>query len=98
MVGALNNEARETNEFRFEHFGLREIFQVALSSCYLGLRKPDAAIYRRTLEILCRPAARILFIDDRAENVASAADAGMNAIRFEGAQSLRLKLEALGVL
>ncbi len=46
MLGALNNEARETNEYRLEHFGLRKYFQVALSSCYLGLRKPEPAIYQ----------------------------------------------------
>ena len=78
MLGALNNEARETNEYRFDSFGLRRIFQVALSSCYLGLRKPDLAIYQRALDILGRPAERILFIDDRAENVAGAEAAGMN--------------------
>src|SRR6478672_11257061 len=64
MVGALNNEARETNEYRFATFGLREYFKVALSSCYLGMRKPDLAIYQRALDILGRPAERILFIDD----------------------------------
>src|SRR5665213_2867733 len=36
MVGALNNEARETNEYRLAAFGLREYFKVTLSSCYLG--------------------------------------------------------------
>jgi len=77
MVGALNNEARETNEYRFEHFGLRKLFKVALSSCYVGFRKPDAAIYRRVLDILGRPAERILFIDDRVENVAGAGAAGI---------------------
>ena len=81
----MNNEARETNEYRFDHFGLRQFFEVALSSCYLGLRKPEPAIYRRALDILGRPAERILFIDDRAENVAGAAAAGIKAIRFEGA-------------
>ena len=55
MLGALNNEARETNEYRFENFGLRNYFEVALSSCYLGLRKPEPAIYRRALDILGRP-------------------------------------------
>ena len=63
LLGALNNEARETNEFRFKSFGLRDYFAVALSSCYLGQRKPDPAIYRRALDILGRPAERILFID-----------------------------------
>jgi putative hydrolase of the HAD superfamily len=98
MVGALNNEARETNEFRFESFGLRSHFAVALSSCYLGLRKPDAAIYKRALDILGRSAERILFIDDRAENVAGAVSVGMKGIHFLGADSLRPELAALGVI
>jgi putative hydrolase of the HAD superfamily len=98
LLGALNNEARETNEYRFEHFGLRKYFRVALSSCYLGLRKPEPAIYRRALDILGRPAERILFIDDREENVAGAEAAGMKAIRFEGADALRSKLGNLGII
>jgi putative hydrolase of the HAD superfamily len=98
LLGALNNEARETNVYRFDHFGLRELFQVALSSCYLGLRKPEPAIYRRALDILGRPAKRILFIDDRAENVAGAITAGMKAIRFEGAEALRRNLVRMGIL
>jgi putative hydrolase of the HAD superfamily len=98
LLGALNNEARETNKYRFREFGLNSYFDVALSSCYLGLRKPDAAIYRRALDILGKPAGRILFIDDREENVAGAAAAGIKAIRFEGAKCLRIELEKLGVL
>lgn len=98
LLGALNNEARETNEYRFEKFGLRKHFKVAMSSCYVGLRKPDLAIYRRPLDILGRPAERILFIDDREENVASARAAGMKTIRFEGADGLRRELAGLGVI
>jgi putative hydrolase of the HAD superfamily len=97
LLGALNNEARETNEFRFKSFGLRDYFAVALSSCYLGFRKPDLAIYQRALDILGRPAERILFIDDRAENVAGATAAGIKAIRFEGAVALRQDLASMGV-
>jgi putative hydrolase of the HAD superfamily len=94
----LNNEARETNEFRFESFGLRHSFQVSLSSCYLGLRKPDRAIYTHALDILGRPPERILFIDDRAENVAGAVAVGMRGIHFVGADKLRPELASLGVL
>jgi HAD superfamily hydrolase (TIGR01509 family) len=61
------------------------------------LRKPEPAIYRRALDILGRPAERILFIDDRAENVAGAAAAGIKAIRFEGVEALRCELTNLGV-
>lgn len=98
LLGALNNEARETNEYRFDRFGLREFIKVALSSCYLGLRKPEPAIYRRALDILGRPAERILFIDDRAENVAGAVAAGLKAIRFQGAEALRRELASLRAL
>jgi putative hydrolase of the HAD superfamily len=97
MLGALNNEARETNEYRFREFGLRKFFRVALSSCYLGLRKPEPAIYRRAIDIVGGPAERILFIDDREENVAGAMAAKMKAIRFEGAEKLRVDLASLGV-
>jgi putative hydrolase of the HAD superfamily len=98
LVGLLNNEARETNGYRFEKFGLRDLLDVALSSCYLGLRKPEAAIYKRALDILGKPAERVLFIDDRPENVAGAVSVGMKGIVFKGAGELRDELVELGVL
>jgi putative hydrolase of the HAD superfamily len=98
VLGALNNEARETNEYRFTHFGLRRYFRVAFSSCYVGLRKPDPAIYRRALDILgCAP-ERVLFIDDRVENVEGGLASGMHAIRFIGGDALRGELAKLGAL
>jgi putative hydrolase of the HAD superfamily len=98
MLGTLNNEAREPNDYRFEKFGLRNYVDVALSSCYVGLRKPQPVIYRRALDILGKPAQRVLFIDDRKENAAAAKAAGMKTICFEGAAQLRRDLETLGVL
>ena len=98
LLGALNNEARETNAHRFSRFGLRRYFKVAFSSCYMGLRKPEPAMYRRAIDILGCPPQRILFIDDREENVAGAAAAGIKAIRFTGAETLRAELKNLDVL
>lgn len=98
MVGALNNEARETNEYRFKQFGLRRFFKLALSSCFVGQRKPELAMYRCAVDILGVPAERILFIDDRQENANGAAAAGMRAIVFQGEAALRQELERLGVL
>jgi putative hydrolase of the HAD superfamily len=97
-LGTLNNEAREPNEHRFSNFGLRQYFDVTFSSCYMGLRKPQPIIYRHALDILGKPAERVLFIDDRMENAAAAAAVGMKSIRFEGAGQLRRELETLGVL
>ena len=67
-IGALNNEARETNEYRFSHFGLRRYFRVAFSSCYVGLRKPEPAIYRQSARHSGLPArARSLHRRSRGE-------------------------------
>jgi len=97
MLGCLNNEAREPNEYRMRTFGLREHFDVALSSCFVGLRKPKPEMYRRALDVIGKPAHRILFIDDRAENAASAAAAGMKSMWFKGADALRRDLEYMTV-
>ncbi|HZP03999.1 MAG TPA: HAD-IA family hydrolase [Terracidiphilus sp.] len=98
MLGTLNNEARETNEYRFKKFGLRRYLKIALSSCFVGLRKPEPAIYGRAIDILGAPPGRILFIDDRQENVAGAAAEGIRAIQFTGEDALRRELQGLGVL
>ena len=98
MVGSLNNEPRETNEYRFRTFGLHEYFKVALSSCYLGVRKPKPEIFRLALDVLGRPAERILFIDDREPNIVAAAAFGIKSIHFAGEAGLRQELERLGVL
>jgi putative hydrolase of the HAD superfamily len=97
MLGCLNNEAREPNEYRFQTFGLRQYFDLALSSCFIGLRKPKQDIYRRALDIIGKRPDRILFIDDRAENAAAAAQTGMKTIWFKGAEPLRRDLEYMTV-
>ena len=97
-VGLLNNESRLLHAYRMEAFGLGELVQYQFSSCYLGLRKPEAAIYRRTLDILGREGRRVMFIDDRAENVAAAQDAGMEAVQFTGESALRAVLAEKGLL
>ena len=98
MIGVLNNEARATNDYRFDKFGIRQHLKVAFSSCYVGLRKPGQAIYKRALDILGAPPGRVLFIDDREENAVGAEAVGMKAIQFQGAAALRRELGNLGVL
>ena len=98
MVGLLNNESRLLHEYRIKKYELENHIDLQLSSCYLGLRKPESAIYRRAIDILGRPADRVLFIDDRAGNTAAAKAAGMNAIQFLGEEPLRASLQELGIL
>jgi putative hydrolase of the HAD superfamily len=95
LMGALNNESRELNDYRLKAFGLRSCFDMQLSSCYLGLRKPDGAIYQRAIDIVGKLPKRILFVDDRPENVAGAKAAGITAIRFTDEATLRNDLARL---
>lgn len=98
MLGSLNNEARETHEFRMSSFGLRKFLKCTFTSCYMGIRKPDPNIYRHALGILGFAPERVVFIDDRLENVAAGAAVGMKAIHFTGADTLRRDLQSLDVL
>ena len=41
----MNNESAVLNVYRIDHFGLREIFPTFLSSCWLGVRKPQRAFF-----------------------------------------------------
>ena len=91
----LNNESRELNEFRIDKFGLRERFDAFFSSCYLGLRKPEAAIYRLALDVTGACPRESLLIDDRAENLSPAADLGMQTFLFDPA-GLARRLRAWG--
>jgi putative hydrolase of the HAD superfamily len=47
----LNNEALELNTYRIEKFGISQIFEAFLSSCFLGVRKPIRRFYSRGLGI-----------------------------------------------
>lgn len=57
-------------------------FERCIWSYELGLAKPDKAIFLRAAELLGLKAQRILFIDDKNENVIAAQSAGMQAIRY----------------
>ena len=62
------------------------------------LLKPDPAIYYRALDRFGLKAAEALFIDDRLINVEGAEAVGMQAHLFTGAEDLRRRLEAEGLL
>lgn len=97
LVATLNNESRELNEYRINTFGLGDVFTLFLSSCYLGVKKPDARIYEMALELTQSDPAECVFVDDRAINLECANLLGINGILFEDATQLRRDFQDLGV-
>ncbi|MCC5947568.1 MAG: HAD family phosphatase [Nitriliruptoraceae bacterium] len=72
-------------------------FEHVLASCHLGVRKPEARFYEAILDRLALPADEVLFVDDRAENIAGAEQVGITSHRFEDAAVLRTWLIDHGV-
>ena len=97
FMGTINNESRELNYDRLDKFALRKIFRLFVSSCFVGLRKPESGIYHLALEITQIPAQECCFIDDRALNLECAAKLGMHTIEMDGVPQLRADLKKLGV-
>ena len=97
VLATLNNESRELNEHRIAKFRLRDYFTLFLSSCYLGLKKPDAGIYSMAVDIVQTRPEECVFIDDRELNLECADLAGIRPVHFRNANQLRTSLAELGV-
>jgi putative hydrolase of the HAD superfamily len=97
LIASLNNESTELNQYRINQFDLRNYFSAFFSSCYLGVMKPDEAIYVLALELIQRPPEECVFIDDRALNLECARWHGMHTIQFQNVRQLETDLRALGV-
>jgi putative hydrolase of the HAD superfamily len=97
LMSALNNESLEINEYRIHKFNLRQYYDVFLSSCYVGMRKPNPMIYKLALKITqCEPAECVM-IDDRNLNLECARELGMDTIQFQNPAQLQQDLARLCV-
>jgi putative hydrolase of the HAD superfamily len=81
------------NELDVKRFGDELQLHLRLDGCFysneLGLRKPDAAIYRHVSRALDIPMHEMAFFDDSAEIVRGARAAGMHAYHVTGFEQLR---------
>ena len=97
FMGTINNESRELNNYRIEKFGLRKLFRVFFSSCFVGLRKPERDIYRLALETTQFSPGECCFLDDRSLNLECAAQMGMHTIQVQSLEQMKGELAKLGV-
>ena len=94
----MNNESEVLNVYRIERFGLKAIFPTFLSSCWLGVRKPQRAFFQRGLGIAQADPESSLLVDDRDQNLAPASVLGMNTIHYTNPEGLLKELARYGVL
>jgi putative hydrolase of the HAD superfamily len=96
-MATINNESRELNQYRIHRFELINCFSLFVSSCYVGLRKPDERIYRLATDLTQGVPDECCFIDDRPENIEAAAKAGFRTVLMKDVEQLQRDLAALGV-
>jgi putative hydrolase of the HAD superfamily len=97
LLATLNNESRELNIYRIQRFGLRNYFTAFFSSCFLGRKKPEEAIYKLAMEIAQHPPEECVFIDDRGLNLEAPQRLGMYAIQFQNAGQLEQEFRRVGM-
>ncbi len=90
-----------TNAAHWDHvrgrFPVLRLFRSTLLSHELGLLKPDSAIYQLAAQQAGHALERCFFTDDLQPNIDAAASCGMDAVLFQGVESLRAALAARGI-
>ncbi len=77
--------------------GVDELFDDVFNSAHIGRIKPDVAAFEHVARDLDVAPERLLFVDDRAENVTGAIDAGWHAVQMRDAAGLASVLARLGI-
>ncbi len=95
---AITNWSAETYPYAVARFEWLALFRSITVSGHERLIKPDPAIFTLMIERQQLAAERCLFIDDNADNVATATRLGMRGVLFTGPEALRLTMRREGVL
>lgn len=61
----LSNEGREIAEHRFNKFNFHDFVDFYIVSSFIGIRKPDPAMYKLAIDLCQESPKNILYIDDR---------------------------------
>ncbi|WEB44852.1 HAD family phosphatase [Streptomyces yunnanensis] len=92
-IGLLSNIPEELARHFERHHAWLYHFAVRAFSCRLGHAKPEPAAYHWCQRALAEPPHRILFVDDRRENVRAAEATGMRGHLFTTPDRLRAQLD-----
>jgi len=90
---SINNEAKELNVHRIKKFKLYNFFDAFVSSCEVGMRKPDPGIFRLALGIAQAQPHECLYFDDRTMLVEAAKKEGIHAYHHKSFESTKKIIE-----
>jgi HAD superfamily hydrolase (TIGR01509 family) len=96
-VVVVSNESREVNAHRIRTFGLDGLVDAFISSCFVGMRKPDVEIFRLALDLAQTVPERAVLIDNTPMFVEIAERLGMQGLHHVDYKSTCAKLASLGL-
>lgn len=94
-VISLNNEPRELNQYRINKFKLHDLFDAFISSCEVGMRKPDPGIFLLACGIAQAKPEECIYFDDRIMLVEAAKKTGIHAYHHTDFKSTKKIIESL---
>jgi putative hydrolase of the HAD superfamily len=94
-VISINNEPRELNQLRINKFDLHHFFDAFVSSCEVGMRKPDPGIFLLALGIAQAQPDECIYFDDRIMLVEAAKKVGICAFHHKNFEDTKKILESL---
>lgn len=92
-IVSINNEGKELNDYRIKKFGLHRCFDAFVSSCDVGMRKPDPSIFKLAMGITQADPLQCYYFDDRPMLVEVARRTGMNVYQHKDFESTKQILE-----
>jgi len=95
---ALTNWSAETFPVALERFDFLTLFDDVVVSGVEHVAKPDPAIFELLVRRHRLEPSRTVFVDDKVANVEAAERVGLIGLQFLDAATLRLELEAAGLL
>jgi putative hydrolase of the HAD superfamily len=94
-IVVVSNESRELNAYRIRQFKLDAFVDCFISSCFVGLRKPDVEMFRLAVDIAQTPVEQVVYIENTPMFVQIAEGLGIRSILHTDYKSTGAKLAAL---
>jgi putative hydrolase of the HAD superfamily len=93
----VSNESRAVNAHRIDTYHLGRLADTFISSCFVGMRKPDIAIFKLALDLAQTPPEHAIFIDNTEMFVKIAESLGIRGLLHVDYESTRGVLAASGL-
>lgn len=94
-IVSINNEGKELNDYRVKKFQLHKCFDAFISSCEVGMRKPDPGIFRLAMGVVQAAPHECIYFDDRIYLVEAAQRLGIRAYHHQQFEASKQIIESL---